>query len=241
MTVPITLPRPPPSRVPPSTTAAKICKQHRRADQRIDASALGADENPRRPIEGPRQDVGDEFGRPRAYARRGGCILVAADCVDRDAERRVPDDDPDADRKKNHHERSRDDAGDRCAGEQGRKARRDIAAGRRTHEKRDALHDEQGRERDHDRLDFEIGDEEAVERARGGADRKPQHACEDLAPPAVGHRRADDDIGERHDGAGAEVEIRRSAPRASAPSRPRRGCRRFRPSSRSRNMRTNRC
>ena len=25
MTVPITLPRPPPSRVPPSTTAAKIC------------------------------------------------------------------------------------------------------------------------------------------------------------------------------------------------------------------------
>ena len=28
-------------------------QEHRRADQRIDASALGADENPRRPIEEP--------------------------------------------------------------------------------------------------------------------------------------------------------------------------------------------
>ncbi len=184
-------------------------EQHGIADERVAAAGQGADEDAAQAVEPAGQRVDEEKRARQAQTGRGGRVRVAAGGIDRHAEAAVLQQQPAQQQQHDQDDRHRQEVGDRVAREDAAERGRDGAARLFHDEQRQALDDEHGREGDDDGLEPDIGDEEAVEGAAGGAGGDAEEAPEQDRPRRVLHVRGQHDIDQRDDGAGGEIETAR--------------------------------
>ena len=120
------------------------------------------EEQPARRRERPGEDVRADLRPPDRDAARPRRLLVVAERVHVDSERRAAEDEPDRD-----HDADEDEAPRRQrVGEDLRVGERDRAARLRQDLDREPVVDRERRQRDEDRLKPSVGDQHAVDRAR---------------------------------------------------------------------------
>ena len=113
---------------------------------------------------------------------------------------------PEQQHRRQQNQRHRQQLGDGIAGQEGGETGGDEPARLVEHEERQSLHDEHRREGDHDRLQAQKGDEEAIEGAGRDADADPGEAPQQDRSRIVLHVRGKRDVDQRDDGTRREIE-----------------------------------
>ena len=172
----------------PQHDGGEDLQQHLRADQRVSAAHVGGDEEAGRAVAHAGEGEGEEAHTPHIHAVGLRRSFVAADGVDSRADPRVLQQQPEQNGDCQDDDGGGQALGHQVAGEDQAEVPRHLAAGELEHEQRRALGDEHGGERHHDRLQADIGDEEAVDGAdgRAQAERDDQRDEGEEAGPHIG-------------------------------------------------------
>ena len=172
----------------PQHHSGEDLQQHLGADQRVAAAHVGGDEKPGRAVTHAGEGEGEEARAPDVDPVGLGRPRVATDGVDARADARVLQQQPEEDGDCEDDDRGGQAFRDEIAGEDEAEVPGHLAAWELEHEQRRALGDEHGGERHHDRLQADIGDEEAVDRPDrpAEAERDDQRNEGEEAGPHVG-------------------------------------------------------